>query len=67
MANRYKIKAPDAQQYKEVRQLVEARVPILVESEKRRMLSTGELPSDLLAEIRSRGCEVTPDVQYELE
>jgi ribosomal protein S12 methylthiotransferase accessory factor YcaO len=49
------------------RELVEARAPILVESEKRRMLSTGELPSDLLAEIRSRGCEVTPDVQYELE
>lgn len=67
MEKRYKIKAPDPQRYEDVRRLVESRVPVLVESEKRRMLSTGELPPDLLEEVKRRGCEVVPDVQYQPE
>jgi hypothetical protein len=67
MANRYKIKAPDPQRYEEARRLVASRVPVFVESEKRRMLSTGELPADLLEELKSKGCEVVRDVQYEPE
>ncbi|MDQ3908291.1 MAG: hypothetical protein M3268_08085 [Acidobacteriota bacterium] len=67
MAKRYKIRAPDPQRYEEVRRLVESRVPVLVESEKRRMLSTGELPPDLVEEVKRRGCEVVPDVQYEAD
>lgn len=67
MATRYKIRAPDAETYEEMRRRVEARVRVFVASEKRRTLSTEELPRDLLEEVRRRGCEVTPEIQYDLE
>lgn len=43
------------------------RIPVLVASEKRRLLSIGDLPDDDLREIAAKGAEVTPEFQYDLE
>ncbi len=64
---RYKIKAPDLASYHDLLLLLTERVPIYVASEKRRFLSTGELPGDVRDEVASRGGEVTLEFQYEPE
>jgi len=64
---RYKIKAPDLPAYREILAFLEGKVPIFVVSEKRHLLSTGDLPEDCRKEIAARGGEVKPEVQYDLE
>lgn len=64
---RYKIKAPDLPAYREILDLLNGRVPIFVASEKRHLLSTGDLPKDCLEEISARGAEVNPEIPYDLE
>lgn len=64
---RYKVKAPDLPAYREILDLLNGRVPIFVASEKRHLLSTGDLPKDCLEEISARGAEVKPETQYDLE
>lgn len=64
---RYKVKAPDLPAYREILDLLNGRVPIFVASEKRHLLSTGDLPKDCLEEISARGAEVKPEIQYDLE
>lgn len=64
---RYRIKLPTEQAFHQALALVEGQVPLFVSSPKRRVLSTGELPFDLLQRIDALGGEVTPEVQYQLE
>jgi len=64
---RYKVKAPDLPAYREILEILDGRVPIFVASEKRHLLSTGDLPKDCLEEISARGAEVRPEIQYDLE
>lgn len=64
---RYKVSAPDAMIYREVVALLSGRVHVFAASEKRRFLSTGDLPEDCLAEIAAKGAEVQPDIRYDME
>lgn len=64
---RYKVRAPNPSSYQEILHLLSGRVPIFVASEKRQILSTGDLPEDCLQEIAAKGGQVKPDVQYDLE
>ena len=68
MVIRYKIKTPTEKTYRDVYDRLRAKhVQIFVESEKRRMLSTGNIPSNVLTDIRHRGATVSVDPQYALE
>jgi len=62
---RYKVKAKDDLAYRDILSALEGRVPIFVASEKRRLLSTGDLPDDCRQEIVSRGGQVSLDFQYD--
>jgi len=65
---RYKVKALNPAAYQEVVEFLDGRrIPILIASEKRRLLAVGDLPHDDLREIAAKGAEVTPDFQYDLE
>lgn len=65
---RYKIKAPNDIMYHEVEEKLHSKkVQVFVASEKRRMFSTGNIPHDLLSDIRKRGVAVTADKEYSLE
>ena len=65
MTERYKVKTPSDELYRKVLLILEQRVPVFVASEKRRMLSTGEIPNQILVRIRELGATVTPDFQYD--
>lgn len=62
---RYKVKTPNATVLRDVIGELEGKVPIFIVSEKRCLLSTGDLSNHLIQDIQSRGAEVTPDYQYE--
>jgi hypothetical protein len=65
---RYKVKALNPAVYQDVVEFLHGRrIPILVASEKRRLLAVDDLPDDYLREIAAKGAEVTPDFQYDLE
>lgn len=64
---RYKVRAPDSSTYHEVLEILHGRVPIFVASEKRHLLSTGELPADCLEKIKAKGAQVQPEFQFDLE
>ncbi|HEX2163780.1 MAG TPA: hypothetical protein VHM02_07510 [Thermoanaerobaculia bacterium] len=64
---RYRVKFPTAEAYRRGLGIAEARVPVLIASEKRHVLSIGELPPDLEADLRSLGASVTQETRYELE
>lgn len=61
---RYRIKATDLENFRKVKQLASQSTRVYVESEKRLMLGTGDLPSNALALIRASGATVIPDRQY---
>lgn len=61
------MKAPDLPIYQDILEILKGRVPVFVASERRRLLSIGELPEECLREITAKGAEVTPDLQYDLE
>jgi hypothetical protein len=65
MTERYKVRVPSDELYRKVLILLEQRVPVFVASEKRRMLSTGEIPNSILDRIRELGATVTPEFQYD--
>lgn len=65
---RYRVKAPDLPAYRDVLEFLSGRrVPVFVASEKRHLLSVGDLPDEDRREIAAKGAEVTPDFQYDLE
>lgn len=65
---RYKVRASDLTAYRDLLEFFSGRrVPILVASEKRRLLAVEDLPDADLQEIADKGAEVTPDFQYDLE
>jgi len=65
---RYKVKVLNPAVYQDVVEFLNwKRIPVLVASEKRRLLSVGDLLDDDLREITAKGAEVTPDFQYDLE
>jgi hypothetical protein len=65
---RYKVKALDPAVYQDVVEFLNGkRIPVLIASEKRRLLAVGDLLDDDLREIAAKGAEVTPDFQYDLE
>jgi hypothetical protein len=65
---RYKVKALNSAAYQDVVKFLHGRrIPVLVASEKRRLLAVGDLPDNDLREIAAKGAEVTPDFQYDLE
>ena len=66
-AQRYKIKAPSQASYDEVRSLLKHQVEIFVTSDRRRMISTGEIPRPILKNLKELGATVTEDPQFELE
>ena len=67
MTERYKVRAPSDELYRQVFLLLVERVPVFVASEKRRVLSTGEIPNTILDRIRELGATVTPDFQYDAD
>lgn len=68
MPVRYKIKVPSDKAYREVQETLRAKnVHVFVASEKRRILSTGNISAQLLEDIKGRGATVTADQQYDLE
>jgi hypothetical protein len=66
-AMRYKVRAPNEAVYWELLNMLKGRVRIFVASEKRHVVSTGEIPTGLLESIRARGGRVTEDYTYQLE
>lgn len=66
---RYKVRAPDDASYEELlRSLTEDdAVEVLLTSQRRRLIATGDLPEGSRDEIRARGGEISEDVQYDLE
>jgi hypothetical protein len=65
---RYKVKAQNHEAYNDVMEFLNGkRIPVLLASEKRRLLAVGDLPADDLRQIAAKGAEVTPDFQYDLE
>ena len=68
MPTRYKIKATTPAQYQDIRALLEANnVTIFVASDKRFMLSTGDLSKDLITQVETKGGVVTLDTLLNLE
>ena len=67
MSVRYKVRAPSERLYHELLNLLAASVPVFVASEKRRVLSTGEIPNKILNNIKEMGATVTRDFQYDPE
>lgn len=65
MTERYKVRAPSDELYRQVFLLLDQHVPVFVASEKRRVLSTGEIPNSILNRIRELGATVTPEFQYD--
>jgi hypothetical protein len=65
---RYKVRTPDLSAFRDVLAFLSGRkVPVFVASEKRRLLSIGDLPDADRREITAKGAEVTPELQYDLE
>lgn len=64
---RYKIKLPTDEAFREALGVVEGRVPLFVLSEKRRTLSVGELPPEIRRRLRELGGDVNVEERYELE
>jgi hypothetical protein len=65
---RYKVKAQNPAAYQKVVEFLNGRsIPVLVASEKRRLLSVEDIPDEDLREITAKGAEVMPDFQYDLE
>jgi len=68
MKIRYKIKAPDEKAYGKIQdRLRDKNVEIFLTSEKRLMISTGDIPSNVLSDIKEQGATVTTDFKYDLE
>lgn len=65
--DRFRVKFPTAESYRQGLELVRGRVPLFVASEKRYVLSVGELPSDVREEVHSLGASVTLEARYDLE
>ena len=64
---RYKVQAPDLAVYHNLVEILSGRVPILVASEKRRFLSTDDLPEDVRRRLEAEGAQITRDFQYDAE
>lgn len=67
MTKRYQIRTSDDKQYKDVIKLIRDKVPIYVLSEKRRMISTAEIPPTILQDIKDRGATVVQDFKFDPE
>jgi hypothetical protein len=64
---RYRVKAVNDESFNQVCSLLRNRVKIFVASDKRRVLSTGEIPRRLLRNLKEMGATVTTDFQYDQE
>lgn len=64
---RYKIKANSLEAFFKAKALVEPHTRIWVASERRRLLSTGDLPECLQIKLAALGAEVYPDIQYQAD
>ena len=64
---RYKVKAPSQGLYRKFLALLQKRAAVFVTSEKRLVLSTGDIPSDVKQDLIEEGAIVTPDYQYDID
>ena len=64
---RYKISLRSKETYRKARKLLENRVTIFVENEKRLYFSVSELPSELIVKLESIGATISRDHQYDPE
>lgn len=65
---RYKIKTSSEKAYRDVCDRLRAKnIEIFVASEKRGIISTGNIPATVLSDIKHRGARVSADYQYTLE
>lgn len=64
----YKIRTPSEKTYREVYSTLRAEnVQIFVASEKRRVMSSGNIPAKIRSHIKERGATITDDQQYDME
>lgn len=64
---RYKIKAQNMDNLKQVQEILQDQVDIHVISERRLMIATGDLPGEIKDRVLGTGAEITQDLQYDLE
>jgi hypothetical protein len=64
---RHKIKAIDAEQFRQVRTLAEGHTPVFVTSERRLYLATGDLSLELRRQIEQTGAVITVERPHHLE
>lgn len=64
---RFKVKLPSDEAFRAALSLLQGRVAIFVESEKRRFLSTGTIPHDLATELAVLKAQVSQDYQLDLD
>lgn len=64
---RYKIKTTSLEDFERAREVAEKDTSVYVVSERRLMLSTGDLSDDAKAELDSLGASVSQDMQYQVD
>lgn len=62
---RYKVRIPNPEVFRALREKLEKETRIFVASEQRGLLSTGDLSEDLIRELRRAGAEVKLDYQFQ--
>lgn len=64
---RYKIRAHNIDNLRQIQEILKDQVDIHVISERRLMIATGDLPGDIKDRVLGTGAEITQDLQYDLE
>ena len=65
---RYKVKVPDAETLRQVKDLLSMRkIKIFTVSERRGLLSAEDIPIETMSQIRAQGGHVSPEFQFDLE
>jgi hypothetical protein len=64
---RYKIRAQNIDNLRQIQEILKDHVEIHVISERRLMISTGDIPGEIQDRVVGTGAEITQDFKYDLE
>jgi hypothetical protein len=64
---RYKIRARNIDNFRQLYEILKDHVNIHVMSEQRLMIATGDLPGEIKDRVAGTGAEITQDFQYDLD
>lgn len=63
---RYRIKVQEGASFEDVLKVARSATEVFVTSEKRRTLSTGDIPEEIKGRLETMGARVTPEFRYEI-